>query len=236
MDLEELKSTWNSISSKQEMRNQLSAEELQKILKKRTIDISEKIARNIKIGMWIILIWVLLGFATDILLTPFIEKNLDKPYLTEQLMFWTFLLEVLNYILIFSAIIIFWVRYKKTIALPSDSYNLRSKLTQTIGVLESYKRMFYIVLFIVILYVILSFSSGFFMEIRYQMTEMGVDFDKFSLVSWIVVVASFIISLGVLTLIYYLLFNLFFKRLYGRYLKQLKSTLLELNEASDQTT
>ncbi len=91
--------------------------------------------------------------------------------------------------------------------------------------------MFYIVLFIVLLYVVASFSSGFFMEYNFQIEKSGIDLSHFKFLNWVVVVFSFIFVLGVIIAVYYLLFNFFFKRLYGRHLKQLKETLKELDES-----
>lgn len=235
MELDELKSAWNKISSSNEKKHQLRADEFQKILSKRTLDITEKVGRNIRIGTGIILAWVCLGFATDFILTPVIEKQLDKPYLTDKLMFWAFFLEAFNYLLIFSAIIIFWIRYSKIERSHTETTDLRSKLIQIIDVLDSYRRMFYIVMVIVLLYVAVSFSSGFIMEYQYQISEMGIDIQNFKFLSWAIIVITFVVCLGIFIAIYYLLFNLFFKRLYGRYLKQLKETLKEINEASELT-
>lgn len=230
MELEELKSAWSKISSDNE-RIQLKEEDINLLLKNRTLDISDKIGRNIRIGVAIILAWVCLGFCIDFLSTPLFDKYFNKPYLTQQFMFWAFLLEVFNYILIFSAIILFWIKYSKIEKKKKESYNLRDNLQQMIKILNSYKMMFYIVLMIVILYVILSFSSGFFMEYNYQIKQSAIDISHFKLLNWATVIFVFIFVLGAIIAIYYLLFNFFFNRLYGRYLKQLNDTLKELDES-----
>jgi hypothetical protein len=230
MELDELKSAWNKITSEND-KIQLNENEINNLLKKRTLDISEKIGRNIRVGMGIILGWVCLGFAIDFLFSPVLENYLNKPYLTDQLMFWSFMIEVFNYVLIFTTIIIFWIRYSKIEKQKIDSVNLHNNLQQLIKILDSYRVMFYIVLFIVLLYVIISFSSGFFMEYNYQVQQSAIDLSHFKFMNWAIVIFVFLFVLGIIIAIYYLLFNFFFKRLYGRYLKQLKSTLKELNEA-----
>jgi hypothetical protein len=231
MELDELKSAWNKISSDKEMKL-FNEEEINKLLKNRTLDISEKIGRNIRIGMGIILGWVCLGFSIDFIFTPIFEKYLNKPYLTDNLMFWSFFLEVLNYLLIFTAIIIFWIRYSKIEKQKIDSTNLRNILQQLIKILNSYKVMFYIVLIIILIYVVISFSSGFFLESNYQVKELGIDLHNLSFGKWIIIVMVFTVFLGAFIAIYYLLFNFFFKRLYGRYLKKLQATLKELDEVN----
>jgi len=231
MELDDLKSAWNKISSEHEKSQNITENEFKIILKKRTVDISDKIRRNIRIGMGIILGWVSLNFAIDFLLTPIMEKQLDKPYLTDELMFWSFLLEALNYLLIFSAIIIFWIRYNKIEHENIDTSNLRNKLKGLISVLDSYRKIFYIVMAVIIIYLIISFSSGFFMEYNYQVNQYRLDIKNLSMIKWAIIIFTFLFTLGIFVAIYYLLFNLFFKRLYGRYLKQLKLTLKELEEA-----
>jgi hypothetical protein len=61
---------------------------------------------------------------------------------------------------------------------------------------------------------------------------LGINLKNLTLFKWAIVIFSFVITLGIFIAIYYLLFNFFFKRLYGRYLKQLKSTLKELEEVN----
>lgn len=231
MELDELKSAWNKISSDKEMLF-LNENEINNLLKNRTLDISEKIGRNIRIGMGIILGWVCLWFSIDFIFTPIFDKYFNKPYLTDALMFWSLILEVFNYVLIFTAITIFWIRYSKIEKLKIDTTNLKSSLHILIKTLNSYRIMFYVVLFILLLYVIAAFSSVFFMEFNYQFKEMGIDLKNLPFMKWIIIVLTFMITLGIFIAFYYLLFNLFFKRLYGRYLKQLKSTLKELEEVN----
>lgn len=231
MELDELKSAWNKFSSEHE-KHQLSENELRRMLKKRTVDIADKIRRNIRIGIGIVLAWVSLGFATDFILSPIMESKLDKPYMTDELMLWSFILEVLNYVLIFSAIIIFWIRYNKIDKETISTINLRDKLKGIIGVLTSYKRMFYIIMGIIIVYVALSFSTGFIMEYRYQIQNATLDVENLKLTSWLIIGAAFVGCLSVFIVVYYLLFTFFFKRLYGRHLQQLQQTLLELNESA----
>ena len=139
-------------------------------------------------------------------------------------------IEVSSYLLIIFAIIIFWLKYNKIEKTKIDSTNLKDKLSLLINILNSYKKMFYIILGVIIVGVIASFSTGFIEGINYQMNELGFNFNKLSFLGWLIAIIGFVISLFIITTIYYLLFTLFFKRLYGRYLKQLKTTLKELEE------
>ncbi|MCF8360083.1 MAG: hypothetical protein K9H26_15105 [Prolixibacteraceae bacterium] len=235
MELDDLKQTWDKLSSDSEKKLQVGEKDIKKLLKKRTLDISEKIGRNIRVGIGIIFGWVCLGFGINFILSPVLEGFLNKPYITEELMFWTFIVEVFNYLLIFIAIILFWVRYNKLEKNTVD-INLKSRLQRLIKILNSYKTMFYVVLVIVLLYVIASFSSGFVLSYTYELKQAGIAPENINFIQWLVVAVTFLLVLGVILGIYYLLFNLFFKRLYGRYLKQLKATLRELNETVAETS
>jgi hypothetical protein len=235
MELDDLKTAWNKFSSENEEQHKLPEENFSKILKKRTIDIADRIGRNIRIGIGIILGWILLGFAFDFVATPLFDKILDKPYLEEGFMLWAFVAETIIYLLIFTAIVIFWLRYKKIEKTEFDHANLKSRVTQLINMLNSYKRMFYVLLGIVLLYAVAAFSSGFIMEYSYQLQQKGIDHTSIDFGKKVVIALTFIISISIILAIYFLLFQLFFKRLYGKYLKQLNNTLLELNEPEIHT-
>ena len=230
MELDDLKSAWNKFSSENEKIRQVPEEEFRKILKKRTVDITDRIGRNIRIGIGLILAWVCLWFSIDFISSPLLVNSLDKPYLTHELMLWSFILESAIYVLIFTSIIIFWVRYSKIEKTQIDTSNLKSKLKQLISIVNSYRKMFYIVLSIILLYSVVIFSSSFIMELRYQIQESGLEVDKMKFFNWIILIAAFLISMIFIALFYYLPFNFFFKRLYGKYLKQLKETLKEIEE------
>lgn len=233
MELDDLKSAWNKISSDNEKKLQVKDTDIQKFIGKKTLDISEKIGRNIRIGMFIILAWVILGFTIELILTPLLDNYLDKPYLTDKFLFWTYMIEVFTYLLIFAALIILWIRYNKNVKSKFETCDLKNRIIQLIKILDTYKIMFYILLIIIIIYVIASFSSGFFMEYNYQVEQTGIDFRKLNSIGWIIIIFGFLFTVGIFIAVYYFLFNLFFKRLYGRYLNQLKSTLKELEETQN---
>lgn len=235
MELDDLKSAWNKFSSENEEQFKLPEENFSKILKTRTIDITERIGRNIRIGIGIILGWIVLGFAFDFAATPLFNKILDKPYLENGFMLWVILVEMFIYVLIFAAIVTFWLRYKKIEKTAFDHADLKSRISQLISILNSYKRMFYVLLGIVLLYAVAAFSSGFIMEYSYQMQQQGIDPNNIDLAKRVIIALTFIVSISIILAIYFLLFQLFFKRLYGKYLKQLNKTLLELNEPEIHT-
>lgn len=232
MDLDKLKSTWNKISSENEKKLQFSEEDIQDLLKKRTLDIAEKIGRNIRVGIIIILAWVCFGAIFEFALSPLLDNYVKDSLISDKLLFWLYICEISSYILVFASAILFWLRYNKIEKQNYSSINLNSKLTMLIKTLNSYKTMFYIILAIILLFVSINFSVGFVSGIKMQSADPGLNFGAISIFKWLLIASAFLLMLGAFIAVYYFLFNLFFKRLYGRYLEQLKATLKELNEVN----
>ena len=232
MDLDKLKSTWNKISSENEKKLQLKEEDIQSLLEKRTFDITQKIGRNIRIGIAIILAWVFLGSIFEFVVSPMLGSYVKDEILSDKLLFWLYMLEVGGYVLVFASAILFWLRYNKIEKQNTNSVNLRSKLNMLIGIINSYKIMFYIILAIILLFVSINFSVGFVSGIKIQTIDPGINIQAISFFKWILIASAFLLALGVFIAIYYFLFNLFFKRLYGRFLEQLKATLKELDDVN----
>lgn len=228
MELDELKKAWGEFSTKNE--NKLSERDFSKMLNKKTTDLSEHVGRNIRIGIGIVSAWIALGFTIDFIATPWFEETMNKPYMTSPLIDWSLAVEMLIYLLIALAIIIFFIRYRKLEKANIYNDQLRHRLKILIKTIKSYKRMFYIVLIIVLLYVVATFSLGFFMEYNYQLDEKGIDPTQLGTLSKTIMILTFGVAISIILSVYYLLFNFFFKRLYGRHLKQLQATLKELNE------
>lgn len=232
MDLDKLKSTWNKISSENEKKLQLKEEDIQSLLEKRTLDITQKIGRNIRVGIAIILAWVFLGSIFEFVVSPMFDSYVKDEILSDKLLFWLYMLEVGGYVLVFASAILFWLRYNKIEKQNTNSVNLRSKLTMLIGIINSYRTMFYIILAIILLFVSINFSVGFVTGIKIQAVDPGINIQAISIFKWILIASAFLLALGVFIAIYYFLFNLFFKRLYGRFLEQLKATLQELDDVN----
>ena len=232
MDLDKLKSTWNKISSENEKKLQLKEEDIQSLLEKRTLDITQKIGRNIRVGIAIILAWVFLGSIFEFVVSPMFDSYVKDEILSDKLLFWLYMLEVGGYVLVFASAILFWLRYNKIEKQNTNSVNLRSKLTMLIGIINSYKTMFYIILAIILLFVSINFSVGFVTGIKIQAVDPGINIQAISIFKWILIASAFLLALGAFIAIYYFLFSLFFKRLYGRFLEQLKATLQELDDVN----
>jgi MFS family permease len=231
MELDDLKRAWGDYTSKSETANKLTQKELGSMLLKRTRDINERIGRNIRIGIGIVLGWIMFTFSVDLIASAKLRNLINKEYLTNELMYWASVIEILIYLLIFSAIIVFWLRYKKTEDTSVENQNLSGRIKHLIRIVESYKKMFYVLMGIFMLYVVTAFSSGFIMGLNHEMDDNKM----VPFLNGVIITAVFLISVSVIVALYYWLFTFFFKRLYGKYLKQLKATLNELRDPEIHT-
>lgn len=230
MELDDFKKAWTQYSATKSLNSIVTSSELEAMIGKRTNDISRKIGKNIRIGLAIALAWSLLGFTVDFILNPIMKQYFNTPNITDQILLYSFIVQVFIYLLIFSTLILFWYKFNQIDKRPIDYTKLNDTLKSYIRVISAYKKMFYIILALVLTYVAVAFTTGFCLGYSQGMQSSGLKITDISMVQWIITIVSFLLTLGVFVAIYLLLFNWFFKRLYGRHLVMLKSTLRELNE------
>lgn len=227
MDIENLKSAWQKYSSTNDNKI-IVPEDVEKMLNKRTLGITEKIRRNIIVGLAIVLVWIGANIVVSIFTSPFLDKYFDKGYVETEFFTFTFIFELIIYVAIIASIVVFWKRYNK-IEKQYQNNGLKQKITRLISILNSYRKLFYLITIVVLIYIFVAFTSGFILGYTYETAQLQGE-QSMQAAEWIFIVPIFIISAGLIILIYYFLFNLFFKRLYGKYLVQLKETLAELDE------
>lgn len=236
MELDDLKGIWSKYAQQNNKNQNLPASEFEKMIGKRTTDCTKKIGRNIRIGLGIVLAWAVIGVSIDFIFTPFFDRHLNKPYMNDKLLLGIFGIELFNYVLIFATLILFGIRFNKIEKQPIDRFDLKETLTSSIRIIDAYRKMFYVVLALVLIYSIASFSTGFVLEYNHQLQLSGTRADDVPIIKWLIVAVSFLFVASVIVGVYYLLFTFFFKRLYGRHLKLLKGTLKELTESNRYNT
>jgi cell division protein FtsL len=227
MELDKLKSAWDKVSSGNE--NKYSEEQLEMLLKRRTKDITGKVKRNIYIGLGIILAYVTISIIVNLHTSPLLDKLIGKDE-SEIVIFWGSIVDTILYILILGSLITFWVKFNKLQHHFKRDADLKQNINQQINLIKWYRKMFYLVLIVVLVVVIAGFTTGFILSLNQEVEQSGLNVKEAGFLIWAFVSLAFIISLSILLGIYYLLFNLFFKRLYGKHLIQLSETLNELQE------
>jgi MFS family permease len=231
MELDKLKTAWDKVSSGNE--NRYSEEQVEKLLKKRTKDITGNIKRNIYIGLGIVLAYVTISIIASLYTSPLLDNFIGKNN-SELVVFWGSIVDTIIYILIIGSLIAFWTKFNKLQNHYNRNASLEQNISQQINLIKWYRKMFYMVLIIILVVVVAGFTTGFVMSFNQGAEQSGLSLANAGFLMWAFIALAFIISLSILLGIYYLLFNLFFIRLYGRQLIRLTETLNELQEPESE--
>lgn len=223
MDLNDLKKTWNQISSGKE----LDESELRDMLGKRTRSLIERIDRNIRIGFIVLLLLLILFSVDDFWFTP---QTIEELYNDMPIPNWVMFLAVFGNVLIFTTFIFFVVGYYRVKKKCDVSCNLKDTLKKIIHTLVIYQRLFYLALAAVLLAIVSAFVSGMFIGTEYNAATQGINISDIETGKVILII---LITLGFLMIIgggVFFFLRWGFRRLYGNYINKLKSTLKELEE------
>lgn len=216
MELDQLKNAWNKFSDKQASRHRVDETELRRMLKRRTNGLIDRIDRNVWIGFTVIVALVLFFMIDDFYLTPKFAEGTQVPA-------WIYLIDALNTIILVGTFGYFWNQYKGVKNHYSQSNDMRRVLADSIQALMTFRRLFYGALTVFLFVIVISAVAGFFGNPDVKAETMLAERNQVVLLT----------SLGILLVIIAVIFLVFhwgFCRLYGRYIKQLKATLSELDE------
>jgi hypothetical protein len=216
MELDQLKNAWNKFSDTQASRHRVDETELRRMLKRRTNGLIDRIDRNVRIGFSVILAFVLFFFIDDFYLTPTFAQDARVPG-------WIYVIDALNTIILGGTFGYFWAQYKGVKKYYSQSNDMHQVLTDSIRALVTFRRLFYGALTMFLLVIVISAVAGFFGNPDVQSEAMWAERNQ------LVLLSSLAILLAIVTGIF-LVFHWGFRRLYGRYIRQLKNTLGELDE------
>ena len=226
MELEKLKKTWDKISGEKE----LDESQLKSLLSKKTKTLIERIDRNIKIGLWILIVLIALFIIDDFFVSPRIAKTFANDL---SMPAWIQFLSVFSNTLILTTFIYFVIRYFRIKKYSNYSSNLRNTLINAIDTLKIYKRMFYLVLFALFITFGSMFVAGLYEGIAMKAHENGIAISEINVGN---LVFTLIVGIIVfLIIIFGFLFFLHwgFTRLYGNYINKLKLTLIELEDLEE---
>jgi len=227
MDIKDLKSAWNAYSSQEIDKHRLKKETINDLLKNRTNSLVDRIDRNIRIGMLI-----LLGFIVYILVD---DLYFSKILITEPIEYPTWLvpIDVFSNALIVTTYLFFVLQYfriKRSFSADTQLKNLLSGILET---LKAYRRMFYLAVIILMINIIISFTAGIYQGVKFKTDAAGGEMISLSFGKIIMIIGvSLAVLIPLISLIFFLLHK-GFKNLYGRYLDKLNETLLELDETEN---
>lgn len=224
MDLKDLKSAWNAYSSKEVDKHRLGNDAIDEMLKNRTKSLVDRIDRNIRIGSAVLLLFVIYVLIDDLFLSKvLIKEPLQYPK-------WLVPIDVFSNMLIVATFLFFVLRYLRIKRNFSPDTQLKDFLNGILITLETYRRMFYMAVIILILNIVISFSAGLYEGVKLKASSMSggavnLPFTKILMIAGI----GLLVLLAIVALTFFVL-RWGFNKLYGRYVHKLNDTLKELDE------
>lgn len=229
MEFKDLKSAWNTYSSQQMDKHHLGQESINELLRNRTQTLVDRIDRNIRIGLIVLLLFIAY-IIIDSLLSEYFSRLLIHQ--TVEYPGWLVPIDYFTTTLIVTTYLFFVIRYLKIRRSFSIDLQLKDLLKGMLETIQTYRRMFYMAIIILLLNITVGFLAGLYEGVKFSTVNLpgGIE----SLPSSKILL---MIGLGLAILIPVIAATFFilrwgFDKLYGRYLVKLNDTLRELDESA----
>lgn len=225
MDLKDLKSAWDTYSSQEVDKHHLGKESITELLRNRTKTLVEKIDRNSRIGMMILLAFIAFIFVDDLFLSKIkIIESIQYPT-------WMYPLDIFTNLLIVTSYLFFVIRYMKIKRSFSVDLQFKDFLTGILNTIKIYKRLFYLAVIILLINIMVAFVTGYYMGIEYYASKLPGGIESFSVSKIFKIIGVGLLFLLPMIAGTFFLLRWGFNKLYGRYLIRLNETLKELDES-----
>ena len=225
MDLKDLKSAWDAYSSQEVDKHRLGKENLHDLLKKRSKTIVDRIDRNIRIGMVILLAFIAYVIIDDLFLSKLlISEPIEYP-------FWMIPMDIFSNVLIVTTYLFFVLRYFRIKRSFSPDTQLKDLLKGMLDTLKTYRRLFYLAVIILLINMIVSFASGLYQGVKYKADLVSGGMGNMAISKILIVIGVGLAVLIPLIAATFFILRWGFNKLYGRHLIRLNETLLELDES-----
>lgn len=229
MEFKDLKSAWDTYSSQEVDKHRLGKESINELLRHRTKTLVDKIDRNIQIGLGILLIYIVYLILDDL----YLSKTLSKIIIDESLEYprWLYPLDIFSTIVIIATYLFFVIRYLNIKKHFSVDLHLKDFLSGILDTLNTYRRMFYLAVIILLIDVSLAFTAGLYQGIKYSVGNLPGGMANLSMQKILLIIGlGLAILIPVIAVLFFIL-RWGFNKLYGRYLIKLNKTMKELNES-----
>lgn len=227
MDIKDLKSAWDTYSSQEMDKHRLGKETIHELLKNKTKSLVDRIDRNIRIGMLVILVFIAYIIIDSLYLSKlFIKEPIQYPD-------WIVPFDVFSTVLIVTTYLFFALRYLRIKRSFSPDTHLKDLLTGILDTIKTYRRMFYLAVAILLINMIVSFAAGLYQGVKFNADKAGVGIDNLTTTKILSIIGVGLAILIPFISITFFLLRWGFSRLYGRYQIRLNETLQELNETGD---
>jgi len=225
MEFKDLKSAWNTYSSQEVDKHHLGKESIHELLRNRTKTLVDRIDRNLRIGMGILLAFIAYIILDDLYLSKILIKG------PIQYPSWIYPLDVFSNTLIVVTYLFFVVRYLKTKRNFSVDLQLKDFLTGILNTLTTYRRLFYLAVIILLINMVVSFTAGLYEGIKLNTGNIPGGMESLTSSKIIMVIAIGLAVLIPLIALTFFTLRWGFNKLYGRYMVSLNDTLKELDES-----
>jgi len=223
MELKDLKSAWAAYSSQEVDKHRLEKENIHELLKTRTKTLVDRIDRNIRIGMGVILVFIAYVIIDDIYLSKLIlSESMHYPD-------WMVPMDVFSNVIIVTTYLFFVLRYWRIKRSFSPDTQLNDFLKGILDTLTTYRRLFYLAVIILLINMVVSFAAGLYQGVMSR-SEGIQSITMSKLMAIILIGLAFLIPLIAGT---FFILRWGFNKLYGCYLIKLNETLLELDESGN---
>ncbi|MBL7971751.1 MAG: hypothetical protein JNL03_09555 [Prolixibacteraceae bacterium] len=227
MDLKDLKSAWDTYSSQEVSKHRLEKETIHELLKSRTRTLVDRIDRNMRIGLGVLLVFIAYVIIDDLYLSKLlIQEPIKYPG-------WMIPMDIFSNALIVTTYLFFLIRYLKIRRNFSVDLQLKDLLRGILDTLKTYQRMFYLAVVILLINIILSFTAGIYEGIKFSAHPANGGIQNLPTSKILLIVAIGLAILIPLVALLFLFLRWGFNKLYGRYLVRLNEALRELDESDN---
>lgn len=228
MDLKDLKSAWDAYSSQEMDKHRLEKETIHEMLKTRTQSLVDRIDRNIRIGMTVLLVFVAYVVIDSLFLSAYlskviVDKVIEYPQWLEPLDFFSTALIVATYLF-------FAIRYLKIKRSFSIDLQLKDLLRGILETVQTYRRMFYLAVVILLLNMVVGFAAGLYQGIKFKADAISGGIGSLPVSKILTIIGVGLSILTPLIILTFLFLRWGFNKLYGKYLQSLNDMLNELDE------
>jgi hypothetical protein len=224
MDLNDLKSAWDTYSSQEVNKNRLDRDTLTEMLRSRTKTLVERIDRNIRIGIGVLLIFIAYIIIDDLFLSKIIiAGQIEYPK-------WIIPLDIFSNTLIIATFLFFVLRYLKIKRSFSVDRQLKDFLTGILDTLKMYRRLFYLAVVILLINMVVSFAAGLYEGVKFSAGNTSGGIESLGTSKILLIIGVGLAVLIPLIAITFLVLRWGFNKLYGRYLVNLNEMMKELEE------
>ena len=230
MEFKDLKSAWDTYSTQEVDKHHLGKESIHELLRTRTKTLVDRIDRNIRIGLSVLLVFIAYVIVDSLFLSDYFSELLMHKVI--EYPEWLKPLDVFTTTLIITTYLFFAIRYLKIRRNFSIDLQLKDLLNGILETVQTYRRMFYLAVIILLLNMVVGFVAGIYEGLKYSVGNVPRGMENLTTSKIILIICIGLAVLIPLIVLTFFTLRWGFNKLYGRYLDRLNETLKELDESA----